>query len=408
MKEPISKPSNIRFRGPTSSSEYNQSEKDKYTDLVELFKENNDNFIRFMQGYEMCIIENNALNSKVNELLLRQDALTEKINNLSNSVVPIMSEQKKFAKDMTIVFPNDFQHTEEAPVHIEADYNLARINSINSVPKTYFIDSLGTREPAKDIVFEVKRANEGKGTVIQNDYMNMFDGKKESAWRYNAQYVNQTDIREKGEEIDITITLPKSMPGINKVNCISMNLHPYSGVEVHNLEVFYNNQWTKIYDDAAIRNNANSKRKWIFEEMFAERIRFTLIQKSGIIQGGISNFILGIQNLEVSYEVFTKSKNYVLIPFEMNGLYDIEKVEVEFLNRKAISYSEFFDKDLLNTIYSYELLYEDLSGVLHPLTTKEWIAQSYNKIWLKVLLSVDHHNGVAPCLYSAKLIYKQY
>lgn len=408
MREPISKPFNVRFRGPTSSSEYNESETLKYTDIVELYKQSNDNFLEIQNAYDTVLVENHFLNLFANTLQTQMAALESRIDSLERGESPFLFKDRKYAKDMTIVFPNSLQTTNEVPGLIEAEYNFARISSINSVPKTYLIDQSGAHIVPDTLKVAINRTNDGKGIVDTNNTNYMFDGEESTFWKYTVTYENPADIRPVGEEIDIEITLPINISNQKKINCISLATHPLIGVEVKNLQVFYNNQWTNIYDDSTINESESGRHKWIFEDMFAEKIRFTLIQRTGLVQGGKTNFYMGIQELNISYEIFTKSPVYVLVPFEMEGMYDIESAEFEFLNREALSYSKFFDKDLYNNIYSFKIMYEDSTGILHVLNENDWVSQSYTKIWIQVTLNVDIHNGVAPCLYSVQLNYKKY
>lgn len=408
MREPISKPANQRFRGTTSSAEYNEAESRKYQDVVELYKQANDNFLQIKGAYETVLVENHFLNLYANQLQTAMSAIDSRIAALETGTSPFVFQDRKFAKDMTVVFPNILQTTNEVPMHIEGDYGISRIESINSVPKTYLIDAHGNHVIPNGLTVAVNRTNADKGKVDTNSTDNMFDGDETSFWKYNTTYVNPADIRPIGEEIDIEVTLPVNISSQKKINCISLNTHPLIGVEVKNLQVFYNNQWTSIYDDSIINESESGRHKWIFEEMFAEKIRFTMIQKTGLVQAGATHFYMGIQELNVTYEVFTKSTNYVLVPFNVTGMYDILGAEVTFLNRDAISYSRLFNEEMIDTIYSCKIMYEDALGVLHVLNENDWVSQSYTKLWVQVNVNVDKHNGVAPALYSVQLNYKTY
>lgn len=407
MREPISKPLNARFRGPTSSAEQNESERNKYTDIVQLFEQSNTNFLQIKQAYETVLVENHFLNSYAESLQTEMGYLSSRISALETGIIPFINQDRKFVKDMTVVFPNPIQTVNEVPAQIEAEYNISRINSINSVPKTYLVDINKEHIVPSSLSVAVKRTNEGKGFVETTPFSYMFDGDETSFWKYNVAYNDPADIRAAGEEIDVTITLPINISSQKKVNCISLNTHPSVGIEILNLEIFYNNQWTRIYDDSTINISKNGRHKWIFQEMFAELIRFTMIQKTGIVQGGETRFYMGIQEMNITYEMFTKSTNYVLVPFEMNGMYDIESVDVTFLNRSALSYSALFDKDLYENIYTYKVMYEDSLGILHVMNENDWVSQTYQKIWIQVNMNLDVHNGVAPCLYSVQMNYKQ-
>ena len=66
LKKPV-----VRYRGKTSSEEYNQMTQDLYFDLTNLFTASNDNAERAEQVIRQLNIENMYLKTKVDELLAR-------------------------------------------------------------------------------------------------------------------------------------------------------------------------------------------------------------------------------------------------------------------------------------------------------------------------------------------------
>src|SRR5699024_12400306 len=61
MKMPISKRGEARFRGPTSSAKYNESEDNKYLDLLELYQQSNENETFLKESYKAILSEFTAL-----------------------------------------------------------------------------------------------------------------------------------------------------------------------------------------------------------------------------------------------------------------------------------------------------------------------------------------------------------
>lgn len=407
---PISKPIDVKFRGPTSSQEYNEAEKRKYADLVELFKQSNDSLLTLRESYNVVLAENHYLSIHAHELNQVMQELKAKITALENTGKVYIHSLQRFAKDMTTQYPVATQTTPEIPADIQKEYRLAKVSSIQSIPKTYLMDSAGAHFIPKELEVSVHRLHD-KGEVIQNNLNNMFDGDETSYWQYAASYKNPIDAPINGEIVDLEIKLPLTLSHQLKINSISINPHPEKGVIIQDISVYYNGEWNQIdgfeqYEvTTASLNELTGKRKWIFEEKYAEKIKIRLMQPTGLLHNGKTNFYLGAQDVAIQYDVYTTSTSYVLTPFELDGIYDIHSVQHQFVNRKAISYSEFLEEELYNNIYTYQILWEGPDKILRTLKEEDWKNQTNKKLWIKTNLQIDPNNGVSPCLHSVKLNY---
>ena len=80
MKMSISKPGKARFRGPTSSNDYNVTEDDLYLDLLNLFQESNNNKNKLREAFQAILAENIALQNYAEKLESELNELEVKLN----------------------------------------------------------------------------------------------------------------------------------------------------------------------------------------------------------------------------------------------------------------------------------------------------------------------------------------
>lgn len=415
MRMPTSNPGGARFRGPTSSQEYNQNEYDKYTDLVELYKQSNDNEIALEQANKVLLAENIALNNYINMLENRMLTLEQRLESLGGSNWYNGSFHKtSFVDDMTSKYPSLSQDngTNIPRCSIDLQYRYATIPIIHQIPKTHMVGKDGERVIPQDLKVTVGRTNTS-GEVKENDVLNAFNGDDESFWVREVSYpVSDTTTVE---DAIIEIELPLKMINDLNVNTIQVHPHPERGIAITNIEIQHQNGWQQIegfaQDDisSAHGDSFSPRKKWYFPNIPVQKIRVTLEQHNPIERDGNKVFVLGAQEIGIYLTTFEPSGGMVLIPFDMSnvGLYNIESVEHIFLNRGAFSYPRNMDNLLENNIFNYEILKETINGDLIPISNSEWINQTATRIWIKTQLKPDPDpsNGVNPCLHAVRLHY---
>lgn len=414
MRMPTSRSGGARFRGPTSSHEYNQNEHAKYLELAELYKTVYENYQALKEAHQIILHENNAfhnyakmLEQKIKDLELKIQYLED---NLPNKPVFFKTA---FVQDMTTKYINPVQDEGDTSSRCEINdyYRFVTLPIAQQIPKTHMINHLTQQAVIpKELKVSISRTNEG-GEVIDNDIYNAFNGDNHSYWQRLVTY----DINEAPEEEDaiIEIELPTRMVNNLNVNTIYVHPHPERNIVIENLEVEYNNSWEQVkgfhqQDVSFVDQNQHSARSaWFFPSIPVKKIRLTLKQKNPIQVNDKKIFVLGAQEIGVYLTLFEKGGGIVLTPFEMDGLYNVEYVEHIFSNQGAFSFDNRLNHQLEGNLFEYDLLKEEQDGMLVPLSHSEWSGLYARRIWVRTRLFLDPYNGVNPCLHAIRLHYSR-
>ncbi len=412
MRVPTSKDGVARYRGPTSSEQYNTSEDEKYLEIVELYRQSNLNLQNLTEAHQIVLAENTSLHNYLMMLERKVVELEKQFDNIESSAPydPIFSKTG-FVQDMKTVYPNISQENGESGLRCDVDlnYRYATIPLIHQIPKTHTInENNNTVVIPNELKLKIGRTNT-KGNVTDNDLYNCFNGNNDSYWQRTVSY-NIADCPEYEDAI-VEIELPSHLVNNLDINTIQIHPHPERGVQIKNVEIQYNNAWITIQgfiqpDLAAVNSNEYAPRKkWFFPSVPVQKIRITLLQKNPIDLKGKKVFVLGAQEIGVYLTMFEPGGGTILTPFNMEGIYNIESIEHIFLNRNAFGIDRNLDSLLEERIFEYEVLREEADGFLTPLTSKEWTGQSAERIWIRSKLLM--YNGINPCLHAVRLNYSK-
>ncbi|MCD7910930.1 hypothetical protein KC480_05245 [Bacillus velezensis] len=413
MRMPTSKSGGAKFRGPTSSHEYNTNEDEKYLELIELYKQSNSTLLSLREAHQVVLSENVALHDYISMLEERMAALEDKLKSISEaSVVNRQFFKTSFVQDMSVNFPKEFQNNQVTDPRCDIDLQnrYVTIPLTNQIPKTYLKDGEGNITIPSELKVKIGRTST-KGKVTDNNILNAFDGNEVSFWRRSVSYDSPSDIPKDGEDVIVEIELPTQMASNLNINTICLAPHPERGIQIKNIEAHYNNGWQSIsgfeqQDITSVNSREYSpRRKWFFPSIPVQKIRITLVQKNSINLGGKTVFILGAQEIGVYLSMFEPSGGMILTPFEMEGIYNIESIEHVFINRLAFSYPQNLEHMLEQNIFDYEIYAEEADMTLRPLLNSDWTSQTANRLWIKTHLYPDPNNGVNPCLHAVRLHY---
>ncbi|CDQ41785.1 hypothetical protein [Virgibacillus salexigens] len=410
MRMPISKPGNARFRGPTSSSDYNQSEDDKYLDLVELYKSTYQNNQFLEESYITILSENVAMQNYIELLEDKVSEINERLKILDNSNNYYNGNFFKtgFINEMTTTYPSEDQDSNVSDARGEIDINnrFACIPVTSHIPKTHVFDK-DNKVVVPDSLNVTVTRNSDEGQVEDNDIYNAFNGNNHSYWRrmvtYDALYAPDKEVAY------IEVEIPTNLVNNLNINTIQIHPHPERGIEISNVEVHYNDSWEQIegfkQNEIATSPKLSPKTKWYFPKKLVQKIRITLTQNTPLQIGDKKVFVLGAQEIGVSLTSFESKGGFVLTPIDMSevGMYSIQDVEHFIINDKALTYRSDL-KQLEGNVLEFEVLKEQ-NNVLIPLSEEEWSNNINKKLWIKTNLFIDPNNGVAPCLHAVRLHY---
>lgn len=413
MRMPTSSSGGARFRGPTSSHEYNVNEDEKYLELIELYKQATTTLASLTETHQVVLSEYATLHNYTKVLEDRLSSLEEQLKSLGSSA--FMNGRffkSKFVQDMSTNYPLAFQDEQVSIPRCEIDlqHRYATTPNIHKIPKTHIVDEQGNNFIPSELKVKVGRSST-KGVVTDNDILNAFDGDSLSFWRRTVAYNSSADIPKDGEDVFLEIELPTHLVNNLNINTIVLHPHPERGVQIKNIEVHYNNGWETIKgfnqeEVSSIGNNDLAPRKkWFFPSVPVQKVRITLVQKYPTTVGSKTVYTLGAQEIGVYLSMFEPSGGMILTPIDMEGIYNIESVEHVFLNRSAFNYPLNMDHMLDGNIFEYELYIEEADKTLRPISNGDWTSQSAKRIWIKSHLYPDPYNGVNPCLHAVRLHY---
>lgn len=413
MRMPTSKSGGASFRGPTSSNEYNVNEDQKYLELIELYKQSNTTLLHLKEAHQVVLFENAALHDYAKMLEDRMADLEARLDSLgNNSFMNGRFFKTSFIQDMTLRYPREFQDQQVSTPRgqIDLQHRFATTPQIHQIPKTHIVDDVGNYIIPSELKVKVGR-NSNKGTVVENDILNAFNGDNLSFWRRSVTYDSPADIPVNGEDVVLEIELPTHLVNNLNINTVIVHPHPERGIEIQNIEVHYNNGWQTIKgfkqnEMTSVPNDEHSpRRKWYFPSVPVQKLRVTLVQHHPMNVGGKTVFTLGAQEIGVYLSMFEPSGGMILTPFDMDGIYNIESVEHVFLNRNAFSYPTNMDHMLDGNIFEYEVYVEEPDQTLRPILNSDWSSQTATRVWIRTHLYPDPHNGVNPCLHAVRLHY---
>lgn len=410
MKTPTSSTGKAKFRGPSSSSEHNQEESQKYADLVELFKAEYENGIRLKES-NTCLLESNialqryirALENRLTATEMQLEAVTD-----NSTWYTGLYSRIGLVEDMRDTFPSaiDENGNTQQRCEISEEYRHATIPIVHQISKTHTRALDGSYIIPTDLIVNVSRTSTD-GTVTDTRLLNMFDGEDESYWMREVSYPINNPIAK--EDAIIEVELPLRIVNDLNINTIQVNPYPEKGVKIANVEVYHNNGWQQIpgfeqQELTTIKDNS-PRRKWCFPNMQITKVRITLEQSFYNERSGKKIFALGLQELGVYLSTYDVKGGIVLVPFDLSnvGSYRIEGIDPIFLNRSTFSYPASSEDMLLGSIYNYELYEENADKTLMPI--HEAVPLTAKKVWVKVTLRPDPEpsSSVNPCLTAVRL-----
>jgi hypothetical protein len=382
--------------------------------MVELYRQSNDNLMQLQEAHQIVLAEHAAQQKYISMLETRMASMEAQLASIEESAPyePVLS-RTTFTQSMTPRYPNTAQQNGDTAIRCDSDpaYRMVTLPLIHQIPKTHLVNDK-TQEIIipSELKVRVGRSNTG-GQVADNDVMKAFNGDNESYWQRKVSY----DFASAPDQEDavLEIELPSHLVNNLNINTITVHPHPERGIQIQNIEMHYQNAWQQIKgfvqdEISAIDTEQYSPRKkWHFPNVPVQKIRITLVQKHPLDLNGKKVFVLGAQEISVHLTFFEPGGGFILSPFEMDGLYNIESIDHVFLNRSAFSYDIRLDHLLDGAIYDYDVLKEELDGSLVPLQSHEWSGQYAKKLWVKTKLYPDPNNGVSPCLHAVRLNYSK-
>ena len=138
MNEPILKPSEVKYRGKTSSSEYNESENAKYHDILTLYRVSNELLEKMNETSEVAIVENYFLRDKLSRMEQQIRGLLNNITelNIKKQTGELEKIREVYARDFVTRDAGGSKYSGELEIDRPLSSQFATCAFINNIPKT--------------------------------------------------------------------------------------------------------------------------------------------------------------------------------------------------------------------------------------------------------------------------------
>lgn len=415
---PTLKKPEVKYRGKTSSKEYNQMTEDLYLDLTNLFRKTNENSIRAEDTIKHLLLENSHLRNKVN-------SLDNKLTNIEELLLKNQEDSNRYTQVALIDnMEPDPDATEGYGALLDINHMIATLpTSGPGISKTHIWDSFKEEAVIPDelkISFD-KDINYFPDASETNPH-NAFDGDDTTTWSREIRYDSSDPVDY--IETEMTVELPENIINNRNFNTIIVHPFPTNGIDIVKIEYSKSAGWDIIPGWPTDNNgqpiviSKSGPLKFCFEDISAKKVRIKLRQSSPQISNNKKVFTLGLKQFDILYSNYTVERASLMIPFQLltppnidSGIFDINNIEAVLENENALSIGS--TDESLNPYHpcTYEIYLEDEWGELEYLDNKTPINNitstgNITTIWIKVTLHADKNLESTPALSALKIEYE--
>lgn len=313
--EPVSRKIEARFRGPTSSEDFNQWIEDNYFDLVQLFNASRKNKSSIEENLSFLLKENLFMQGKIEKL----EGLIETMQESIDSSKGILS--KSFYS---------IENVSENNCKIDTRYGIAHLD-LDQIPisKVYLRDNFGKVFVPNSLNVSLYESyspiSNIRGKIelpIQEDksIINAFNGSKDSYWIRN-HYTTES-IDEVYAIIDID--LPRNIINHTRVNTIYLDPAPEFSFSI--LDILYSSSDTwerldtfpKMTDGETPQEISDAgKLAFVFPYKDILKLRLYIKQNKWTPEGNNRIFSYGFKSIEVFFTRFKEESSSFTVRFDI-------------------------------------------------------------------------------------------
>ncbi|MCX7610353.1 MAG: hypothetical protein N2043_02040 [Ignavibacterium sp.] len=400
----------VRFRGQTSSHQYNESMENIFYDIVQIFNILNEQEKMIEDSREIFKIESHFQNIRnlrlLNELEKLKEMYEEKINGKKEKKIFI--PVSKMEKDMTV--------ETEKRAEIDVYHGVLTLPIVGKeTSKVYLYDEIYNEIVYSDKL-DIKIDIDSKATYIeQNDPKNMCNGDNTKYWKAKCIYTS-AQKEHIPNEVDATITihLPENILTNRQANAIYIHPFPHNSLTIKKVEYRLEGGW-RLIPGWKVNKETNEPEpikecgniKLVFPPMNIGEIRLTISQPTPIEENSNTVFYLGMQEVGVVLTDYQSDIGYFQVPIRLrkegdNSQKIISKIIPHFKNEDTLSdNSETKSKIFQCSVYTVE-----------PDETLAYTKDSFpilinrDRIVLKCQILMDKENQCSPALEWIKVIYE--
>lgn len=397
----------VRFRGATSSHNYNQLQEDVFFDISNLFNIISDYENRLQETSVFQSVDNLYTQMKVHELELENQRLTSELRKV------LFKENKKFRIDPFNAHPVEISTT---PV-INKQFNQINIKNHSITSKLYLYDEgIDLITIPSSLRYEITPPP--SENIIDTPFTNAFNG------NINEIFVRKiVSDNAMPKEMEILVELPDNIISSRNINSIEIAPYPYSSIDITDIQYQLNGAWQRIpgmtshkdyvskteltefgdvVDTGYIKNAENVK--LCFNKTAMSRIKIKLRQNTYIYENNKYIYYMGLKLFKVDYENVGASycEFYSDINFTEDEPKLITRIIPHFNNDRILSDAS----DEKKTLLSYEFYEVDEDGAMEYIKNSLPIVAHNKHYKLLTRLYYDRRNDINPSLQALDIHYE--
>lgn len=398
----------VKFRGATSSTDYNKLQEDMFFDVSNLFNVVSEYENRLNETSTLQSIDNLYTQMKMKEYETENDRLKMELERY------MYNYQKKYTID---VFNASAVDVTSAPT-VNKMFNQINLSNHNVTSKLYLYDeAIDLITIPSSLSYSIMPEANGID-IVDNEFTNAFNGNMNE---YYVRRIISNDTLPK--EMEIVIELPDNIISSRDINAIEISPFPYASVDITSMEYQLNGNWTQIpgfashqyyqsdmalneygdlVDTGAIRSSENVK--LCFNKTAMARIKIKLKQSTYTVENNKFVFYMGIKYLNVNCEnvVGNYCEFYSDIVLHEDAPKLITKI-VPYFNNDLILSDQTDEK---KTLMSYELYAVDEDGAREYIKNSFPIVAHDKRYMLVTKMYYDRSADINPSLAKLEVFYE--
>lgn len=397
---PISKKMEAKFRGVTSSEDFNQWIEDNYYDLVQLFNISSENNEKLSQSLSLFLNEVHFLNAKIHELESSMELILSMISDLyvdPSNIRKVLS--KVFTSKDNVLDPINGLKSE-----VDTEFGTLRMPLQQTpVSKVYILNSVGEKflpNTLKIDLYEssspidILQARLPQNKLIQDkNILRAFDGNSLSYWIRSVP----TDTSVDRIYAVIEVELPQNIINHLRINNINVVPAPIFSINIEDIRYLDGDVWNSIpeFPSASFLKNVGAL-TFLFNERETTKLRISISSDNWRLVNGERIFSYGFKNIDIFFSRFVEGTSSAIVEFEIpnseiNSFNTIEEVRPILLegglrNTDAVETKVYLDK---HGVEEYTL------GTTLPALTK--------KIYVEIILNSS--SNTSPALSQLDIVY---
>jgi len=395
------------YRGPSSSTEFNQRMNDLHVDLARIYDYVNENEEQLQKSTDVLLREYQFNQNLVEEL-------RRELEEVKATQVSLLAGEQKGKMVRTFYNPNVVKDgNEKKQVFLDLDYGVITPNVSDISSKVSFVTDSGNVVVSSKMDMFVRESNNTQPydeeaqdyvyyDVDSNGFEEMVDKQKSTYWLRSVRYPNGSGVQKVFGEVHIK--LATDLLTNLYANALTIRPFPENSMTITDIHVkSLGNQWSRlenfpVLEDGETPVPIEQAKKMMFSfgrrEIAEVKIRFE--QPYWFEADNMREFTYGFQDIDLEYRGYTENECEFVTTYELTGTKRFAQIE------KPVVYAA--DGTLLDVdgLVTHELYYD--KGMASQFEFGSTILAPLQKVYVKT--KVKREGERVPVLKRLELNYR--